>query len=170
MADSSTELVDKAFEQFKTPLLRYLYTLIGNASESEDLMQESFLRLNQELRSGVPVENVKAWLFRAAHNLAMDSHRRRARSAANALDGPAMDVPDQRRLSPEVLVLRERSALLRAAMSQLSEQQRLCLRLRADGLRYREIADVLGVSEGTVCEHLKRGLTRLRINLRKASL
>jgi RNA polymerase sigma-70 factor (ECF subfamily) len=50
---------------------------------------------------------------------------------------------------------------MRAAINRLSTQQRLCLHLRTESFRYREIANILGVSESTVCENIRRGLSRL---------
>ena len=155
-------IFDHAFTEYREPLYRYMFTLTGNVAEAEDLMQECFLRLNQELQAERNIENVKAWLLRTGHNLAIDHHRRTARSGEDRLGEDAMQLADQKQLSPDILLERERATLVRAAMARLTVRQRTCLRLRAGGLRYKNIAAVLGIGEASVCEHLRRGLARLR--------
>jgi RNA polymerase sigma-70 factor (ECF subfamily) len=59
------------------------------------------------------------------------------------------------------MLRQEQVCLMRVALDRLSSQQRQCLHLRTEGFRYREIAEILGVSESTVCENLRRGLSRL---------
>jgi RNA polymerase sigma-70 factor, ECF subfamily len=61
---------------------------------------------------------------------------------------------------------RERLAVLWRAFRELSPQQKMCVHLRAEGLRYREIADVLGVAVPTVSEFMRRALGRLRSAIR----
>jgi RNA polymerase sigma-70 factor (ECF subfamily) len=148
------------FDELRVPLFRYVVAMLGSAAEAEDVTQECFLKLFLELRSGHILDNPKAWLFRVGHNLALD--RWRAALPEQGLDGPALNIADERYLSSEEAVLRqERLALMRAAINRLSTQQRLCLHLRTESFRYREIAGILGVSESTVCENIRRGLSHL---------
>jgi RNA polymerase sigma-70 factor (ECF subfamily) len=148
------------FDELRVPLFRYLVAMLGGAAEAEDITQECFLRLFLELRAGKNVGTPKAWLFRVGHNLVLD--RWRAASPEQSLDGSTCDVVDERQTSSEESLLQqERLALMRAAISRLSTQQRLCLHLRTESFRYREIAEILGVSESTVCENIRRGLSRL---------
>jgi RNA polymerase sigma-70 factor (ECF subfamily) len=148
------------FDELRVPLFRYVVAMLGSPAEAEDVTQECFLKLFVELRSGIHVDTPKAWLFRVGHNLALD--RWRSASKAQGLDGPALQIADQRYPSSEEAMLqRERLALMHAAINRLSTQQRLCLHLRTESFRYREIANILGVSESTVSENIRRGLSRL---------
>jgi RNA polymerase sigma-70 factor (ECF subfamily) len=154
------QVLARLFDELRVPLFRYLVAMLGSAAEAEDITQECFLRLFLELRSGKNLTSPKAWLFRVGHNLVRD--RRRAVSPEQELDGPALNVADERHLSSEEAILQqERLALMRTAISRLSTQQRLCLHLRTESFRYREIASILGVSESTVCENIRRGLAHL---------
>jgi len=106
--------------------------------------------------------DIKAWLFRVGHNLAVDSHRQNSVRSESSLDSAAHFLIDRRYPSSEEDMLhKERIELVRLAFERLSPQQRLCLHLRTEGFRYREIASILAVSESTVCENLRRGLSRL---------
>lgn len=165
-ADESVDPVEAQlsalFEQFREPLFRYLLVVSRDAGEAEDLAQEAFLRLYQEMRARRPVEHAKSWLFRTGHNLAVDRHRARDGRFEDDLDKAAQHLVDERQPSSEEAMLRkERLGLMRAAVDRLSGQQRQCLHLRTEGFRYREIAAIMRVSESTVCENIRRGLARL---------
>ena len=128
---------------------------------AEDITQECFLRLFAELRAGTRIDHVKAWLFRVAHNLSVDEQRR-YEGRAESLDEEALQKADDQAVSTEEAMLhQERLVRMRAAMDRLSAQQRACLLLRAENFRYREIADLLGITKSTVFENIRRGLTHL---------
>lgn len=153
-------VLSMVFDELRVPLFRYLVAMLGSSAEAEDVAQECFLRLFLEMRSGKKIATPKAWLFRVGHNLVLD--RWRSVTPEQSLDDTAQDVVDERLPSSEEnLLQQERLALMRAAISRLSTQQRLCLHLRTESFRYREIAEILGVSESTVCENIRRGLSRL---------
>jgi RNA polymerase sigma-70 factor (ECF subfamily) len=165
--ESLQDQVSAMFVALRGPLFRYVFVLLRDAAEAEDSTQECFFRLFVELQSGSRIVDVKAWLFRVAHNLAIDRHRRHSERFEGSLDGAALYVADDRTLSSEEdLLQQERLALVRAALARLSPQQRLCLHLRTEGFRYREIAEILDISESTVYENLKRGLSRLTKDFR----
>jgi RNA polymerase sigma-70 factor, ECF subfamily len=154
------------FDEFRDPLFRYLLVILRNAAEAEDAVQEAFLRLYQELRAQRRIDHVKSWLFRTGHNLAIDRHRTREGRCEDSLERAAFEVADERYpTSEETVLLQERLVIMRKAVDRLSGQQRICLHLRTQGFRYREIADIMHVSESTVCENLRRGLTRLMKDL-----
>ena len=124
------------------------------------MTQEVYLRLYRTMRKGENILNARAWLFRVAHNLSL---RARSREKAFISVSPEWErVGNPSTESPErVLLDREKMRKLQAALDTLSPQQRNCLYLRAEGLRYREIAEVMGVSSSTVNEFLRRAIARL---------
>jgi len=149
------------YNERRLEIYRYLLSLQLAAAEAQELTQEAFLKLFQEMETGTSIENPRAWLFRVAHNLAIDSHRRNPPSGNDNESVYQAAAQDQD--IPEIMVLgKERSRLLADAIAGLSRQQRACLHLRAEGLRYREIAEVLGVSTPTVGEFLQRAIKRMR--------
>ncbi len=157
------ENVLRLFDQFRNRLLRYALALGLPIQEGEEVVQEVFLSLFRHLQQGRPAHNLAAWLFRVAHNLAL-----KRRSANQKLkdvmgsDDEAVVEPRDTALSPEEGVIeRQRHERLLAVLDVLPEQDQLCLRLRAEGLRYREIAQTLGISQGSVSNSLTRSLARL---------
>ena len=108
--------------------------------------------------------NFRAWLYRVAHNLALhelQGARHRLSDPLENAEGTSRAVDPAE--SPEQSLLdKERSDRLRIAIGQLPEVPRQCVVMRAQGLRFREIAEVLGLALSTVAEHVQRGLQQVR--------
>ncbi len=153
------EEVTSLFDQFRAPLLRYLHSFGLPAQEGEEVVQEVFLALFQHLREGKPRTNLQGWVFRVAHNLGLKRCQARRQGAAGAPEGAGELDPAPN--PEEQAAHRQRQQRLRAVVRALPEQDRRCLYLRAEGLRYREIVDVLGMSLGAVAQSLERSLARL---------
>lgn len=155
--------VAELFDQLRNPLLRYVLSAGLPPQDGEEVIQEVFLSLFQHLRRGKPRTNLRAWAFRVAHNLALK--QRYAHQRQELLMQPEESIthwsldPDPN--PEEALAARQRRRRLLAVISALPEQDRHCLYLRAEGLRYREIAKVLGMSLGAVSICLVRSLARL---------
>jgi RNA polymerase sigma-70 factor, ECF subfamily len=157
------EVVD-LFDRLRVRLLRYALGFGLPVQDAEEIVQEVFLSLFQHLQRGKSRENLTGWVFRVTHNLALK--RRAAMSSAGNLAGAAFaeepEVLADPAPSPEdLLASSQTQRRLRAVFRVLPEQDRRCLTLRAEGLRYREIAQVLGVSLGAVSLSLSRSLARL---------
>lgn len=151
------------FDELRNPLLRYTISLGVNVSDGEDLIQETFLSLFRHLRLGRGRSNLRGWLFRVAHNLALKHRTSRRQRDASSISATilAESQPDKSTNPEEELAERQRQERLLAVMSALPEQDQNCLRLRAEGLRYREIAQALGMSLGAVSNSLVRSFERL---------
>ncbi|MGC2661465.1 MAG: sigma-70 family RNA polymerase sigma factor, partial [Bryobacteraceae bacterium] len=155
--------VVELFDQFRDRLLRYLLSFSLTVSDSEDIIQETFLALFQHLRRGKSRHHLRGWLFRVAHNLALKHQRARwdlksvpdlTRAAENFLIDSALNPEDQ-------FAADQTQRRLAAVVEALPEQHRCCLYLRAEGLRYREIAEVLDMSLGAVSICLGRSLAHI---------
>jgi len=156
------EEVVRLFEQFRSPLLRYLASCGLAFPDGEEVIQEVFLWLFRHLQCGKSRENLPGWLFRVAHNLALKRRHRIRRSFEARAEAIAEDkVVDQGPSPEEQVVSTQTQKRLLSVVSALPEQDRRCLSLRAEGLRYREIAAILGMSLGAVSLSLARSLARI---------
>jgi len=152
------------FDELRVPLLRYLASFPLSPQDSEDAIQEAFLALFQHLqRGGASHPNLRGWLFRTSHNLALKK-RSNLRKDSSGPDSPtpveewAIDPAP----NPEAqFALHQRQQRLQSVVRALPEQSRWCLYLRAEGLRYREIAEVLDISLGSVSLYLERALSSI---------
>jgi RNA polymerase sigma-70 factor (ECF subfamily) len=162
---SSSEIeVVELFEELRDRLLRYLLVLGLSVHDGEEIIQESFLLLFQHLQRGKPRHNLRGWVFRVARNLAL-KHRAADQLRLRRIIEFDETLPEQS-VDPspnpeEQLRSRQRQQRLLAVLHALPEQDRSCLSMRAEGLRYREIATALGISLGSVATSLARSLARL---------
>ncbi len=153
--------VAQLFEQMRDGVFRYVLSLGLRPPQAQETTQEVFLRLYAALKRSEPIQNRRAWVVRVAHNLALKVRAQQTAQSPFAAELEAR-FPDTG-LNPEQgLLERERLHLFHRAMESLSTQQRRCLDLRLEGLRYPEIASVLGISPSAVGEFLRRAIVRLR--------
>ena len=152
--------VEQAYQDSRDDLYYYLLGMGIDPAEAQDLAQETFLRLYVALRDGDEILSVRGWIFRVAHNFALKAREKRSRlqQVDSEFDSLASHVED-----PERSVINaQRRDLLDAAIRELSPQQRQCLHLRAEGLRYHEIATAIGISISSVAVFLRRAVSKLR--------
>lgn len=155
--------VVKLFDQFRDSILRYTLSYGLSVHDGEEVTQEVYLALFRHLQQGKPRPNLRGWIFRVAHNLALKQRQANNHGQERLnLNGTVAENQFDPSPSPEEQVLRaQRQKRLLAVLQALPEQDRCCLVLRAEGLRYREIAHVLNLSLGAVSLSLTRSLARL---------
>lgn len=138
-------------------LRRYARALVGNPSAADDLVQDTMERAWSRLASWRRGSDMRAWLFGIMHNLRVDQLRR-SRIATETLDD---NTPEQaaHATPADRLELRDLESALRMLPF---EQREVLLLVGLEGLRYEEIALVLGIPAGTVMSRLARGRERLR--------
>jgi RNA polymerase sigma-70 factor, ECF subfamily len=143
------------------------YRFSGQAQDSEDLTQEIFIKIYQTLRSYDPAQGTfQTWLNRVARNHLVDHYRRTRRDRlTSSLEDETVSLVQKPGLgtSPlEQVESLERKELLQVALDKLSPDMREAVILRdLQDLDYREIAQVLGVAEGTVKSRINRGRLEL---------
>jgi RNA polymerase sigma-70 factor (ECF subfamily) len=152
------------YDDLRASLHGYLSCLGLEPQEAEDIIQETFLKLFQGLAVGMRDENLRSWVFRVAHNLTINLHKSNSKLLSTEVEEVANLLQSRidARLNPEEIVLKkEQFARLVSGVARLTPQQRHCLHLRAEGLRYREIAGVLGVSTQRVADVVQSALSQL---------
>jgi RNA polymerase sigma-70 factor (ECF subfamily) len=165
-AGTCTEIereVMELFESFRTPVLRYCVAIGVSVHDGEEIVQEVFLCLFRHLQLDRSRSNLRGWIFRVAHNLALKQRAqdRKTRDRTETCEDIAGWHADPAPGPEEHLSSAQRQRRLMAVVEALPEIDRSCLTLRAEGLRYREIAGILGISLGSVSISLSRSLERL---------
>lgn len=152
------------FDSLRDPLLRYVCAFGLAIGDAEDVVQDVFVALFRHLRDRGDRSNLRGWLFRVAHNLALKrvARRRRDQERFQVNDDAAELVLDPGRDPEEQLTASEQLRRAAAVLNALPERDRHCVNLRGHGLRYREIAQVLGISLGAVAKSLTRSIARLQ--------
>ena len=152
------------FDACSSGLRRYIASFGLPAEVTEDVLQEVFLQLFRHLRLGRSRANLRGWIFRVGHNLALKQRAKAARRDRHegAWDVALVDRVIDPAASPEQQLADDRRRRrLVAVVRALPERDRQCLLLRAEGLRYREIASTVDLSLGGVAKSLARSITRL---------
>jgi len=160
------EKVVQVYGALRTPVHQYLAAAFGDPVEADDLTQETFLRLYLYWSSGRAIadDRLRSWLFRVAHNLAIDrvkSTKFIRELAPEAYQLAVLQVPDRGRDPEETLLDQERFNAIRNGLAFLSGQERRCLHLRAEGSSYREIAEILNITRSSVAEFLRRAMRKM---------
>ncbi len=149
--------------------------LTGSPEDAMELTQETFFNAWRGLPNFHFESKFSTWLYRLATNATIDFLRREKRrksltvTSLSAEDDPQrlLDIPDRRFTPQDELERKEFQAAVRRGLEQLSDEHRQVLVLRElNGLSYAEIAQVLGIEEGTV----KSRISRARLALRKVLL
>ena len=164
---------ERAFAQlvrrWEGPIQRLCLRMTGDAHRGEDLAQETFARVFAKRKGYQPSGKFSTWLWRIALNLCYDELRRRKRREETSLEeicGEALAALDSLVAAgpapDKSLIDQEQGEIVRKALMQLSEPYRTVLVLRHyENLKFREIADVLEVPEGTVKSRMAEALTQM---------
>lgn len=151
--------VIELFDQLHERLAGYVLSFGLTGHDAEDIVQETFLALFCHLQMERSRHNLRGWLFRVAHNLALKRLMSNRRYESDE-DFAAASLDPQPSAEEQVLFSQRQRRLL-AVVQALPEMDQRCLYLRAEGLKYREIAQVLDISLGSVAQSLARSVGRL---------
>lgn len=148
---------ERLFREYHATLVRYLTRRLGDRDWAEEVAQETFVRaLRHET-----IVNERSWLFAVATNLVRDEARRTARHRRH-LELMAAEAREAHQEAPEFTLERAQEASdARRALEALTERDRQALLLKAEGLGYGEIAEVLEIETTSVGTTLSRARRRL---------
>lgn len=150
-AGSYSSEFEALFVEHWPHVYRLLFRLVGDPAEAEDLALETFFRLYQRHPSPQKEFNLGGWLHRVATNLGLHSIRsfkRRERYELAAGKGALEELPENR--PAEILAQEEERRLARLALAKMKKRRAHLLILRYSGLKYKEIAEALGLSPTSI--------------------
>jgi RNA polymerase sigma-70 factor (ECF subfamily) len=172
---------DSAFEylvqKYRRPMLSFMYRMAHSTTVAEDLAQEVFLRVYRSREKYEASAKFTTWLYRIASNLAVnharDTRHQRPENTVS-LDEPdqetglTLDLPDTSLTAEEAIVRRERLAAIRQRVEALPDRQKMALIMhKYQQMDYRQIAEVLKLSESAIKSLLFRAYETLREQLKE---
>jgi len=168
---------DYLVQKYRRPMLSFMYRMAHNTAVAEDLAQEVFLRVYRSRENYEASAKFTTWLYRIASNLAVnharDTRHERPENTVS-LDEPdqesgqTMDVPDNSLTAEENIVRRERLAAIRQRVQALPERQRIAVIMhKYQQMDYRQIGEVLKLSESAIKSLLFRAYETLRVQLKE---
>lgn len=155
--------LERIYDAHASGLFHYLVTFTKTETDARDLLQELFIRLARGV--AMDVQSEKAFLFRLAHNLAIDwLRRRKVRWDSEGRLLAELDAGTQHSENPDIALLTRSFA---EAMQMLPDEQRTILQLKLwDALTFEEIAEAQGIPLNTAASRYRYGLEKLRALLR----
>lgn len=165
------EALDELFRRYRLLAYRVAHRLLGNEADALDAVQEAFVKALVHLPSFQGRSSFKTWMLRVVSNAALDLGRQRGRRETLSMDalGPKFREECEPLLEPDPgreLHRRDLRRKLHEALAQLSPAQRQTFVLHAEAdLSYREVAETLDISIGTVMSRLYYARQRLRVLL-----
>lgn len=170
MADRKAEWFVRFFERHRRSLRRYLSKLVSSSDVAEDLTQEAFARVYAIQADRL--QSPQSFLYRTAHNLAMDHVRHRKVAAAEPLDDElAGGIRHEAPSAEDEVASRQELDLVRAAIQELPPKCRtVFMMLRFEERSYKEIAHEMALSETMVRKYAVRALQycQMRLDLHRA--
>ncbi|HYR85332.1 MAG TPA: sigma-70 family RNA polymerase sigma factor [Terriglobia bacterium] len=165
---------DELVRTYNASIFHVAYRMLNDSAEASDVVQEIFLKVFRNINGFKEESALKTWMFRIAFSEILNRLRwwkRRYRFSTVSLDDPpngngnGFHVADSRPTPEEILESKEQEIAIQQALSRLSSDHRSIVVLRdIEGFSYNEIAEVLGISIGTV----KSRLARARGDLKKS--
>jgi len=163
----STEFED-VITVHESVLLRYVTRLVNDAAAAQDVVQETFIKLFRVWHNGArPTDNLRPWLYRVAHNTAIDYIRRESRlHYLHEQEASERAAPER---NPGEAPERAQIVLDHLRRLDPAEQQVLLLRMQ-EGLSYREISLITGRTEGNIGCILHHAVKKISASLQNAGL
>jgi RNA polymerase sigma-70 factor, ECF subfamily len=158
------EACEEIVRRYERPIFGLIARMVRDEAQAEDLTQDTFLKMFRALARYDPAMRFSSWLFRIAHNTAIDYLRQRRLLVVTPVDDPDDEadplqaLPDPAAISPERSAERaELTVAVEHALDRVRPDYRAVLVLRyQEGLEYQEIADIIGAPLGTVKTFLHR--------------
>jgi RNA polymerase sigma-70 factor (ECF subfamily) len=149
---SRPETIEELFEALESPLLNYTLRLVGERSLAEDIVQEAFMRLHKHFAE---VREPRRWVYRTAHNLALNSRRTTDRIVPLVSDteerAQTEEPADPQPFPDEQIARWEGIGLVRLSLESLDERSRELIRLKFhEDLSYKQISAKTGLTVGHV--------------------
>ncbi len=167
---------DTLVRRWEKPLLNYCYRMVNDITLAEDLRQDVFLRIYRSAKAYRPTAQFSTWLYRIATNLCLDTlakHQRRKETPIDVYLESESEGFDEKLVDPSdtpdaALVKKETKNCVRSALARLPEDLRVVVTLRHyNGMKFREIAEIVGGPISTVKSRMTAGIERLSRMLSK---
>ncbi len=162
--------IKRLFLAHRRELHAYISKRVRDAETAADLTQETFLRFAEQRQTSpaVTILHERSYLYRTAHNLAVDHIRQQRRELTDPVpNDDLVDIPDDAPAQEQQVAATHELDLVRAALLDLPERTRQVFALaRLEGLTYHEVAERLKISDSSVQKHLAQAIKHVMQRLR----
>ena len=159
-------------QKYKNPLTNFVYRFLGDYEACVDVVQETMIKVYRYKDTYSSVAKFSTWIYTIAGNLARTEYRRQRRRQFFSIsdvgdEHNTFDIPDETYRPDVITDSGIKDEIIQKALLKVSDAYREAVILRdVQGLSYEEIAEILGVNEGTVKSRINRGRAELQILLK----
>lgn len=149
----------KAYDELAEPIFRHCYFRVRSREVAQDIMQDTFTRTWKYIADGGEIDNLKAFLYRTAHNLIVDGYRKQAPVSLDQLQEAGFDPSDR---SDQVIIQLAERQYIMEMLNVLDEKTKQVIIYRyIDDMSVKGIAELLEETENAISVRLHRGLKKL---------
>jgi RNA polymerase sigma factor (sigma-70 family) len=166
--NSAEEAFNILVKRYKNPLTNFVYRFVGDYEACVDIVQETFIKVYRYKDSYSSIAKFSTWIYTIAGNLARTEYRRRRRRKIYSInaygeDNDTYEIPSEE-YRPDVYADSEiKDEIIQKAIMKVSKSYRHAVILRdIQGMSYEEIADIMGITVGTVKSRINRGRAQLQ--------
>ncbi|MDX1671712.1 MAG: RNA polymerase sigma factor [Balneolaceae bacterium] len=155
---------NKLVERWQHRIHRFAYRYFASHDEAMEITQKTFIKAYKKIGTLDDVEKFSSWLYRIANNLCLDETKRAGRRRSAPLEAVGQEPARSVASNPEAEIANKQlTSILHQALNQLPVEQRIVVIMKEyEGLKFREIADILDEPENTVKSRMYYGLKSLR--------
>ena len=162
LVQGDVKALDVLYERYQRHLFGFILGQLGDRQEAEDVLHDAFVAVLREQRNGQRAPTCfRAWIYQVARNLCLNRARSRQR-AAGVMDAATQAAVPSTVEAEGALIAAQSGEALRRAVSRLPSPLAELFRLRAGGLSYEELAQILDIPVGTVKSRMHELMGRLR--------
>jgi RNA polymerase sigma-70 factor (ECF subfamily) len=156
-------------QRWQGAIHRFVYGFFGNSDDAGEITQKTLIRVYRKVGDLEDPDRFSSWIYRIAKNLCLDELKRAGRKRSVPLNGEEMQIADSASRTPAgQLENRELGEIIQDALILLPDDQRIVIVLKEfEGMKFREIADILEEPENTIKTRMYTGLRSLRNTLTK---
>ena len=159
------EAFNRLVERWQQRIHRFAYRYFASHDEASEITQKTFIKVYKKLNTLEDTDKFSSWIYRIANNLCLDETKRAGRRKSQPMDAlPQHPISEDLLANPDQQVQQnDLESILQLALKQIPAEQRIVVIMKEyEGLKFREIADILDEPENTVKSRLYYGLKKLR--------
>ena len=167
---SKLDELERVIEEYQDQLFRHAFVRTGSYADSQDIVQDVFIKLYYDNGNLSSIKNIKHYLYRSISNACIDFHRKSGKQKFEPIETAILPSQMNEKEASEILIQREESKRLEELLKILSKEQSEVIRLRIfDNLGFVEIASILEIPVTTIKSRFKYGIDKLKAEYFKSS-
>lgn len=163
--NGDVQAFNRLVNRWQQRIHRFAYRYFASHDDAKEITQKTFIKAYNKLDTLEDTEKFSAWIYRIANNLCLDETRRAGRRRSAPMEAlPNQPIADSLSSNPDRVIQQENlESILQLALKQIPAEQRIVIIMKEyEGLKFREIAEILDEPENTVKSRLYYGLKKLR--------